>query len=1165
MAWADYPVKVLNEGAQWSPSARPRLAGVSSFGFSGTNSHVIIEEAPAPAPPAARSQRPYHCLPISAKSPAALLSQAGAYAATFASGDEESVIDKVHTAGIGRSHMSQRAAIIARSGAEFEAALRDLSLAGENPGLHRGTVEPGQKPEIVFVFTGQGSQYPGMSRGLYDGAPVFRDVIDRCDVILGPDARGMRLKSVLWSGEGDDAAVHETSWTQPALFAVEYALVELWRSWGIEPAAVIGHSLGEYVAACVAGVFTLEEGIRLIAERGRLMQTCSPGGQMAALFTSADEVALAVAPLADRVSIAGVNAPDSVVISGHSESVDQILQQLAARQITGQRLRVSVAAHSPLVDPALDQMEAAAARVQMRAPRIPVAWNLTGGKALPSGSAPNAAYWRRHLREPVRFADGISELHAQGFHCFLEIGPHPTLTALAQRSLPEEGVTFVSSLRRGRDDWYEMLMSLAALYTHGAPVNWAGVNDGYGGRKCTLPTYPFERTRYWLEAGTGQARGVTPATSSDNIFYRLGWESSPIVARAAASLMPVEGFIETLRAQFAQLAARHGLAVYSDLIPELDRLCRDHVCSALIELGFDTTRSRSFDAAAEAIRLGVVPRCTRLFARMLAMLAEDGLLRRRDGSADASYEIMAPISGDDPMARYAGLLRRFDPVNGELRMLRRCASRLAKILTGAQDPLQLLFPDGSFDEARQLYVDSPFARTYNEALAFALQAAAAQLPANRRLRILEVGAGTGGTTGYLLPYLNPERTDYTFTDLSPLFLERAAEQFKQYPFVRYALFDAERDPGSQALERGDYDVIVAANALHATAVLHETLTNIRELLAPGGLLLLVEGVARERWADLTFGFTDGWWRFKDTQLRPDYPLLTSKSWSELLQQRGFRDVAVIPGDEPLARGGEQQALIIAQATTQNRKWILVGGPNDLQLAIQAELRTRSEHAVLVGAEALDAPLPESGELIYLGAVELASRPSDDHQLASDAQLLAGERPLGWLARLARENSGLRTWLVTQDAQSPLGASAANSPWQSPLWGLGRVFALEHPQRWGGLIDLPPRTSPEELARTLLIAIDNGGAEDQIAFRDHIRYVARIRPASPPPKRKAGFLPDATYLIVGGFGGLGLLAARWMVANGARHIALLGRHPDPDSPALREMETAGAKIFLWRPM
>ena len=1159
IAWDQYAVKVAAAGSAWPRGARRRLAGISSFGFSGTNAHAIVEEAPAAPTAAAEFTRPVHCLPVSARSPEALLHLAAAYEDRMALASDVPFLDVVHTAGLGRSHLSERVAVIAATTSEARAGLRALHSGESHPMLRRGSVVSGAPCEVVFVFTGQGSQYPGMAQALYEHAPVFRAVIDRCDSLLGADHEGRTLKSVLWEADSASPSIHQTRWTQPALFAVEYGLTQLWRSWGIEPAAVIGHSVGEYVAACVAGVFTLEEGLRLIAKRGRLMDSLPPGGTMAALFAPAAEIAAALVPVNDRVAIAAINAADSVVISGEAATVEGLLKDLARREIRGHRLFISLAAHSPLVEPVLDEMEACAGAVTMRQPQIPIAWNLTGGQPLPNGGIPDATYWRRHLREPVRFADGITELYAQGFRTFLEIGPHPTLTALAQRSLPEGECALVSSLRRGKNDWLEMLGTLADLYVRGANVDWGGVNGAYGGRLCTLPTYPFERRSYWLPLGTSTAVSNETGSGTGSLFYKLEWEAVPPARRAAPHLASPDSFVAAGARGFAALAARNNLAIYDELLPELDRLSAVHMMRALLELGFDPAPGRIFEADAERARLGILPLHARLFTRILGALVEDGWLRRKAGGV-ALLEVVRAFQQSDPTQQYEALLTRFGSVDDELRTLHRCATHLAGVLRGTQDALQLLFPDGQLTEALQLYVESTYARTYNAALAQALAAAIAALPVDARLRVLEIGAGTGGTTGYVLPMLPAERVEYTFTDLSPLFLEQAAQRFAAYPFMRRRLLNIERDPAAQGFEPGEFDIIIAANVLHATADLTETMTSVRNLLAPGGLLFLLEGVVPERWADLTGGLTGGWSRFTDIALRPDYPLIDRPTWRDLLGRCGFEDAHAIPDGATLGRGASQQAIIIARACVRRRHWTIVGDVDGLGATLARLLRSRGEIVVQHASDVADAGLTQNTEWIYLGALELEKRDPDDGGAVRDCESLACEAPLRWLGDAVRQNLPLRAWLVTRGTQVASGPASPGARWQAPLWGIGRVFALEQPRRWGGLVDLSADATLDSQAEVLLRSIDEGDIEDQIAWRNGKRFVARLLTAEPPTSKPASFAGDATYLIVGGFGGLGPLVARWMVENGARHLALLGRHPDMSLPAIKALEARGARVI-----
>jgi amino acid adenylation domain-containing protein len=522
--WDELPVEVVAEGRAWPQRDAPRRAGVSSFGFSGTNAHVIVEEAPAKQPAAAPNvERFQHVIPLSAQGEGALKRIAGNFAAALRTG-AVSIADTAHTAGVGRSHMVERAAVVAADADEAAAALQALADGAEHPRLHRGKASLARATDVVFMFSGQGGQHPGMAKNLYAGAPVFRAELDRCSALLGLDDQGRSLLDVMLA-PGDDEAIHGTAWTQPALFALQHSLVALWASWGVKPAAVIGHSLGEYAAACAAGAMSLEDGLKLVAVRGKLCAALPPGA-MAAIYAPLPEVEAEVAPRAARLSIAAVNGPESIVISGEKADLEAVVAAFDARDIRTQHLKISMAAHSPLVSSALASLHAAAAEVIGHAPSVPVAWNLTGGMPLPGNGAPDANYWCRHLAEPVRFAEGLAELRRQNFDAFLEIGPHPTLAALVQSLVPN-GARVIHSLRRDADDLIGMSDALARLYVSGARIDWAGVGAPYGPCRVQLPTYAFEHRRYWVD---GPARGASferapeAGRQKTQIYRRGGWK-----------------------------------------------------------------------------------------------------------------------------------------------------------------------------------------------------------------------------------------------------------------------------------------------------------------------------------------------------------------------------------------------------------------------------------------------------------------------------------------------------------------------------------------------------------------------------------------------------------------------------------------------------------------
>jgi microcystin synthetase protein McyG len=1175
--WTNLPVAVAEEARPWSPSARPRRAGVSSFGFSGTNAHVILEEAPSEVASISSVDRPVHCLAVSAQSTTALCELTRLYADALAADRALELSDVAHVAGAGRSHLTYRLAIVAADREEARAALATAAKGEVSPRIRRGKTISGQSTEVVFLFTGTGAQYPGMGSDLYRTSPVFRDAIDHCDKLLGSDAKGLRLKQVLSATSDRDPPIHNIGWTQPALFAVEYALTKLWGSWGVTPAGVIGHSVGEYAAACAAGVFSLEDGLRLIAERGRLMESLPPGGMMAALFAPVEEVEAAVVPLRDRVAIAAINGPESVVISGETGAVETVLDAFARRNVIGQRLFVSLAAHSQLVEPALDQMEALARGVAFSPPTIPIAWNLTG-RPLPNGAAPDPVYWRRHMREPVRFADGVKALHEEGFRIFLEVGPHPTLVALAQQSLPQDGALFLTSMRRGKEDWNELVTSLADLHVHGAPVDFAGFDQPYRRRRVALPTYPFDRERCWAppvphpsqRGAEDVSATVEGAGEGDGLYYRIAWEppaSSRPKLRTPSELE--EGTLD----RFGELAAQHDFAIYDRSRPEFDRLTVHFICKALIDLGFDATPGRRFNVRVEISRLRIAQRYSRLFEALIAILARQGVL----AVAGPDYVVTSLPMGD-PIGRSTELLGRLREVSAELEIMRRCGAELSRVLAGDQDPLKLLFDGSGLEHLRRLYAESPFSRTFNGTLADLLSHAVSSV-GNRPLRILEIGAGTGGTTRYLLPVLGAD-VEYTFTDISPLFLSQAKDNFKSYPRLRFAPLDIERSPADQGFEAGAYDIVVASNAIHATADVQKSMSHIVDLLAPSGLFLGIEGLEPETWVNITFGLTEGWWRYNDVSRRPSGPLLNAAGWRRLLTEVGFRDVVLV-ADDRSSEGTAHQAVILAARPEKRRRWVVLADNGGLALAL----------ALALAASGDDVSVMDSLE--WRGAIQ-GSDPSGtrslwiDDETKGDRDGAASESNLGiiylgalddedgrgpesyrvdieFLKQAARANEG-KVWLITKGAVNVRGLEDVTSPGQAALWGLGRTFAGEHSSIWGGLLDLDPASDISDSVEAVVNAIRADDGEDQIVWRDGYRRVARlVRDLAPTPSLPFSVRLDRAYLITGGLGAIGLQVAVWLADKGARHLVLIGRTPvptgtdDPRSAAVASLERRGLTV------
>lgn len=518
--WAELPVSIPTQLTSWQ-AEEEKFAGVSSFGFSGTNSHIILSSPPAIPEKVSGIERPLHLLTISAKSEAALKELAKRYIEHLSARQPE-LADFAFTANAGRSHFNHRLALMADTTRQAQEILSVHVNSEPVDALVHGEVRGTRLPRLAFLFTGQGAQYPGMAHRLYETQPTFRATLDKCDQLLRPYL-DRSLLSVIFNPNGAEAAqINETAYTQPALFAIEYSLAELWKSWGILPAVVMGHSIGEYVAACIAGVFSLEDGLKLIAARARLMQALPNRGGMAVVFAEEAIVDRAVSSYVNKLSIAAINGPSNTVISGDENALSEVMGSLAQQEIKSRRLTVSHAFHSPLMDPMLEEFENIAASIRYSEPQIGLLSNMTGN-LVGGAQSIDARYWREHVRKPVRFADSINNLYDTGYSVFVEIGPNPTLLSMGQHCLPEATGTWLSSLRQGRDDWQTILASLAQLYVLGAEVDWIGFDRKYARRKLVLPTYPFQRERYWIRTGVKSNPSRSGAQNVEDWLYEIDW------------------------------------------------------------------------------------------------------------------------------------------------------------------------------------------------------------------------------------------------------------------------------------------------------------------------------------------------------------------------------------------------------------------------------------------------------------------------------------------------------------------------------------------------------------------------------------------------------------------------------------------------------------------
>ncbi|GHO54873.1 type I polyketide synthase [Ktedonobacter robiniae] len=1150
IAFEQLRLKVQTTTEALPPFDDPYIVGINSFGFGGTNAHVILQEYSASAP-AELTSAPFgedqsFLLPLSARSPRALGALAQAVLDFLDKPGVPSLRDLCFSASLHREHHPYRLALTVTSLDDLKEKLQVFLASAHRPGITlqgvalNHTLKDNAK-RLAFVFSGNGPQWFAMGRHLLTHDELFRSVIERCDQRWLPLAGWSLIEELL----ADEACsrMDRTEVAQPTLFALQIALSKVWKSLGIEPQAVIGHSVGEIAAAYVAGILSLEDAIQVLYHRSRLQELTAGQGAMVAVGISAEKAHELIAPYGSRVSLASVSSPQSVTLSGEKAALEEITASLVEQGIFCRFLKLNYAFHHGTLDPLREEFLRSSQGLQPREGHIPFISTVVGTSM--RGDNCDADYWWQNLRCPVQFAPGVQHLLDDGFTTFVEIGPHPVLSGYIAECLVDKQAIILPSLRRKENDQQLLLRSLASLYTLGFPVAWEHLVAG--GKYIKLPTYPWQHERFWNEP-QASSQGMQGHTVHPLLGYRLAaalplWENHfgnhdlrylhdhqvdgvalfpaagyPELFLAAAGdhfqdrayelaqiqiqrplflsddqqltlqtiLLPEDGKIElrghvsggwltyasaqltplslsaptavdvdalrvrcqheltavdfyqecrrrgyhygpafqlvehislgeqealgmvrlpedaqdyllhpavldcciqvllalsiqhdaqlllpvgierfrcyakelpstplysyarlisqgahSLTANYVLLdsqghvlveitgvrlqaanfsdqnaslstdehiyeeawvptplpSLKHGVgslpsvtALAAQTYPGIEQVCRefpteryyqhtqpftDQLCLAymlttLRQLGWDMQVGEHITVSQLLSRLHILPRYERLLHAWCLVLAEEHILtpsQEEDGwtvvhtPEDMNLQELLRTGLTDHSENHLGLL-----------LVMRCGHQLAEILTGAIDPLSVLFPDGDATLLEHLYTNELLLRRSNSIAQEMLHQFVSQLPEGQTLRILEVGAGTGGTTSYLLPILPADRSTYIFTDLSEAFLQRAQQKYQNYPFVSYQILDLEHDPLTQGFEEHSFDLVIASNVIHATSDIQQSLHAIHQLLAPEGMFCLIESTRPLWYRDiLTLGLLEGFWLFQDTDLRPCLP------------------------------------------------------------------------------------------------------------------------------------------------------------------------------------------------------------------------------------------------------------------------------------------------------
>jgi acyl transferase domain-containing protein/acyl-CoA synthetase (AMP-forming)/AMP-acid ligase II/SAM-dependent methyltransferase len=889
-------IAIPRAGVPWPrESGVRRRASVSAFGFSGTNACVVVGDADDASPDshhaaiAERASVPSRGLPfvMSARDKPALRRLAARYVAHLEALPERDWPGFLYTSTCRRVLQDVRFAVAADSAASLATKLRALA---EGSDLHVTDQAGRGVPRIAFVYSGQGIPLKDAGWELFQRLPAFREALGRCDAILAPRL-GFELETLLY-GKRDDIDLGRPSLAQPVHFALQYALGQTLSSLGIRADVTLGHSLGEYAALVTCGAMSVESALRLVAVRADLCENGVGPGAMAAVFADEETVSRVILQSGSTVDLAAINGQHHCVVAGSIEAVSQFCAYLADRHsIEHRKLRVERPHHSRLMEPVLPALMRAAEALELQTPSSGFISNVTGRFWTP-GKKLSDHYFARHLREPVRFADSLQALAGAEVELAIEIGTKPVLCSIGEACQDDAGPRWLPLLRHNGHHHEDLVECLLQIASAGYDVDWHPLFAEDQRKVVSLPGYEFEKVSHWFRPRSAIATSAGLPNAA-----RLAWEDVVQCGEEAlGSFKAVES---------------SALAGFEAVWKRMEEACPLVMAGAMAELGVFRQAGETVSARDIVAQFALKANRLPLIGQWLTALGNADLLQ---SAGEGLYRNPEPFDAIHLKEQVTGLLseiRTSDDYKPLVDYVKECATSQAGLLTGETNPLDLLFPDGESRVADALYQFNPVSRMQNHIAVEVLRALVGRHAAvqSRPMRILELGAGTGGTSAALLKVLPAVGVTYRFTDVSHFFTDRAKARFADLPFIEYGLFDINNGYAEQGYEPASFDLILAANVIHTAKHVDRTLHQLRELLVPGGALMLIEGTVNTPIQMLTLAHIESFGHYQDRRRARNLPFMSADEWRACLLEAGFERCCAVPGAGNSSRAWPQHVLL----------------------------------------------------------------------------------------------------------------------------------------------------------------------------------------------------------------------------------------------------------------